>query len=89
LGLTQGVGYGSVTFAEGRLEALIDKVGGFRTGLPLPMRPGTYVALSREALLTPVGVPGASEEGSLHVTVGDWTIPNKTNDDGNDAEGSP
>ncbi len=81
--LGQVVDYGSVSFAEGRLEALLDKIGGFKTGLPLPMRPGTYVALSRETLLTPIGVPGASEEGSLHVTIGDWAIG-----DGNSGSGS-
>ncbi|MCA9239436.1 MAG: hypothetical protein KDA37_04520 [Planctomycetales bacterium] len=66
------LGYGPTRFSESRLEAALGAVGGSDSGRLLPLRRNCFVAISRRAVMAPIGVPGAAEEDSLHVTLGRW-----------------
>ncbi|MGL4512028.1 MAG: hypothetical protein ACRCT8_02985 [Lacipirellulaceae bacterium] len=54
------------------LNAGIDRIAGLDGGPALDLPPRTYVAITRKRVHTPLGVEGAEEEESFHVTVGRW-----------------
>lgn len=66
------IGYGPTRFSESRLEMALQLVGGSESGRMLPLNKNCYVAISRSAVSVPIGVAGASEEDSFHVTIGRW-----------------
>lgn len=66
-------GYGIRTdMSKNRLNQMIERLSGVDGGKGLALPARSYVAVTRTAVETPLGVDDATESGSFHVTVGSW-----------------
>lgn len=65
-------GFASVNLIDNLGEQMLASVSGLRGGRSLNFPPRTYVAVTSQAVETPVGWDSVEEVGSFHVIVGRW-----------------
>lgn len=65
-------GFSSVNLIDNLGEQMLASVSGLRGGRSLDFPPQTYVAVTSQAVETPLGWDSVEEVGSFHVIVGRW-----------------